>query len=161
MSPLVFRRARAADLDVLLELECGFSGDRLSRRSLQRLLARPSAEIWLAQGDGAVLADAVVLYRAGSRAARLYSLIVAPQARGRGIGAALLEHALLAAAARGCERLALEVRSDNAGAIALYRRHGFGVRRALPGYYGDGGMGLRMERGLGRAVTAPVASQAA
>jgi ribosomal protein S18 acetylase RimI-like enzyme len=146
---------------VLLELERGFPGDRLSPRSLRRLLGRPTAEVWVAEADGRVCADAVLLYRARARVARLYSLIVAPAARGRGIGAALLERAVQAAAARACARLTLEVRGDNAGAIALYRHHGFRPTRLLPGYYDDGECALRMARALTGAGTAPAFPRAA
>lgn len=165
MSFAILRSARAADLDALVRLEHGFPGERLNRRSLARLLARPTVEIWVADGEVRVLGDAVVLYRCGSRLARLYSLIVAPAARGRGFGTALLELALRGAVARGCRRLALEVREDNAAALTLYRAHGFYPVRAIPGYYEDGCTGLRMERGLAGACadadTVPFLSQVA
>lgn len=47
--------------------------------------------------------------------------------RGRGIGARLLQETLAQATARGLWRAELIVRSDNAPAIALYRRFGFEV----------------------------------
>lgn len=145
----VFRQAAIADLAALLRLEQTFPGDRISRRGLKRLLDRASAEIWVAAGDAGVIAAAVVLYRARSRRARLYSLAVAPAVRGRGIGAGLLQAVQAAAVRRGCDGLALEVRCDNAAAIALYRKHGFRAVRALAGYYQDGQAALRMERPLG------------
>jgi ribosomal protein S18 acetylase RimI-like enzyme len=45
-------------------------------------------------------------------------------------------------------RVRLEVRVDNRAAIALYERHGFSVTGTLPGYYGLGEDGVRMERPL-------------
>jgi ribosomal-protein-alanine N-acetyltransferase len=57
----------------------------------------------------------------------------------RGIGARLLDDLIAEAQRRGCTLLDLEVRADNAGAIALYEREGFrsiGVRR---GYYQPSG----------------------
>lgn len=53
------------------------------------------------------------------------SMWVAPAARGRGVGDALMETALSWARQRGAIRVALDVRQANAAAIALYRRHGF------------------------------------
>lgn len=50
---------------------------------------------------------------------------VAPTHRGRGIGARLIATTLDAAAANGLSRIELMVRTDNAPAIALYRRSGF------------------------------------
>ena len=160
MSVPACRRARAADLDALVRLERGFPGERLSRRSLRRLLTRPSAEVWVAEGPAGVIADAVLLYRAHTRNARLYSCIVAPSARGRGVGARLLEHIAQAAAARGCARLSLEVREDNRAAIALYRKQGFRELCLRPGYYEDGQAALCMERSLAPAPSAGAARAA-
>lgn len=55
--------------------------------------------------------------------------------RGRGIGERLIRQAIEASRAFGLSRVELEVRDDNALAMALYRKVGFGVegrrRRAL------------------------------
>jgi ribosomal protein S18 acetylase RimI-like enzyme len=55
----------------------------------------------------------------------VHDLAVMPDFQRRGIGRALLEAAEAAARARGCCKLTLEVREDNAPARELYRRHGF------------------------------------
>ena len=52
------RRATRRDLDALVELEQGFPGDRMTRAGLSRLLARDSAEIWVAEVGDAVVGDA-------------------------------------------------------------------------------------------------------
>jgi len=57
--------------------------------------------------------------------AGLYSMWVAPWARGRGIGDALMDEALRTARARGWTRIVLEVGDHNAPAIGLYARWGF------------------------------------
>ncbi len=56
----------------------------------------------------------------------LISMWVAPDARGRGIGDALIEAVARWAAEQGVSRVALAVREHNAPAIALYRHNGFG-----------------------------------
>jgi RimJ/RimL family protein N-acetyltransferase len=50
---------------------------------------------------------------------------IAPDARGRGLGLRLLEHALDEAFGRGFERIELEVFASNERAAALYRHVGF------------------------------------
>lgn len=50
---------------------------------------------------------------------------VSPTARGRGLGRALLQHAMHWGARRGRRRAALTVRQDRAGALSLYRQCGF------------------------------------
>ncbi|MFP7671717.1 GNAT family N-acetyltransferase [Marivita sp. S0852] len=59
--------------------------------------------------------------------AELKSMHTISQARGRGIGNALLEHMLNAARSMGMSRVSLETGSDDAFAPArrLYERHGF------------------------------------
>lgn len=70
-----------------------------------------------------------------SRDALLLSLWVAPEARGRGVGEALIDTVAGWAREHGRRRLLLDVRDDNAPAIALYERKGFvptGVVTWLP-----------------------------
>lgn len=55
----------------------------------------------------------------------LFSMWVAPAARGRGVGDALIREAMDWAGAHGARRIALDVRQANEPAIALYQRHGF------------------------------------
>jgi ribosomal protein S18 acetylase RimI-like enzyme len=111
------RRAVRSDLEALLELEMGFPGDRMSRSSLVRLLGRDSADVWVAEEGGKVLGDAIVLFRRGFESARLYSMVVNPAYRGRGIARRLLEAAEEGARERGAILLRLEVREYNATAI--------------------------------------------
>lgn len=55
----------------------------------------------------------------------LFQMWVAPQWRGRGVAAALLDEALGWARARGTRVVHLGVNSENAGALRLYERAGF------------------------------------
>ena len=63
------------------------------------------------------------------------NVAVSPACRRQGIAAALLEAALAECAARGVERLCLEVRESNAPAIALYTRFGFTLDGRRPRFY--------------------------
>ena len=146
------RRACVADIAALLELERAFPTDRLSARSFRHLLQRGHADVWIYDKAGRTLGNAVVLYRRGTRIARLYSLVVADAARGAGIGSALVACAERHAARRGCAELQLEVRPDNAGAKALYARRGYAGRSTLPRYYEDGAPALRLGKPLKRAT---------
>ena len=57
--------------------------------------------------------------------AELISMWVAPAARGRHVGDALLHHVMDWARGAGAHTLALDVVVANGPAVALYRRHGF------------------------------------
>jgi tRNA threonylcarbamoyl adenosine modification protein TsaD/ribosomal-protein-alanine acetyltransferase len=67
------------------------------------------------------------------------NLAVRPDARGKGLGSAMLSWLMEEARRRGLGRLTLEVRPSNAGAIDLYGRAGFHEVGRRPGYYSDSG----------------------
>jgi ribosomal protein S18 acetylase RimI-like enzyme len=141
------RPATGADLGALLALEQRiFATDRLSRRSLRKMLQSPTADVLVADHEGQLAGTAVVLYRAGATVARLYSIAVDPALAGRGIGQTLLAAAEEAALAHDCLIVRLEVHETNAVAIARYQKSGyrqFGRRKT---YYEDGGDALRFQK---------------
>lgn len=147
---VLVRRAVVSDLDQLVALEQrSFSGDRLSRAQYRRHLDSHSALVLKARTDAPqLLGSTVLFFRRHSHLARLYSLATLPEARGRGIGAALLEAAAAAAVVHGSHALRLEVRTDNTGAIALYERAGFRRIGSYQHYYQDGADAWRYERSL-------------
>lgn len=141
--------AKAADLDALVALEerC-FSGDRMSRRSYAAALANPRAVVLVARGTAGLLGAATLFFRADSPAGRLYSIAVAPEARGQGLGAGLLRAIEAAASRRGAAALRLEVSVGNKSALALYQKSGYGVIGRVAGYYEDGSDAWRLEKRL-------------
>jgi [ribosomal protein S18]-alanine N-acetyltransferase len=146
------RRGRPADLDALCDLENRvFETDRMSRRSLQRLLTSPSAATMVAQSNAEIAGVAVVLFRANSRIARLYSLAVAPKHTGRGIASALIAAAEKTARSCKCRLLRLEVHERNHGAIKVYCKAGYREFGRHHQYYQDRGHALRFEKVLARS----------
>jgi ribosomal protein S18 acetylase RimI-like enzyme len=152
--PMCVRKAERGDVDALAALEHRvFATDRLSRRSLQRFLKSPTADVLVAQDDSAIaetalVGNAIVLFRPRSVIARLYSIAVAPPMGSRGVGAMLLAAAEAAALARGCRAIRLEVHVTNHAAIARYRKSGYREFTRLRKYYEDGGDALRFEKRL-------------
>lgn len=142
------RRGTPADLDALCDLESRVWTDRMSRRSLRQLLVSRSADIAVALADGAIAGAAIVLFRANSRVARLYSIAVDPQYTGRGIARALLTWAEKIARSRQCLSLRLEVHESNHGAIQVYCRAGYREFGRHAHYYEDRGHALRFEKHL-------------
>lgn len=85
--------------------------------------------------------------------ADVQTVAVAPAAQGRGLGERLVRALADEAIRRGCTRLLLEVRADNAPALRLYERLGFardGLRRS---YYAPGVDAVLMTRSLKERVT--------
>jgi [ribosomal protein S18]-alanine N-acetyltransferase len=146
-SSVAVRRSRPTDLEELSALEGQvFSINRMSRRSLRWLLASPSAEILVAEAQADFAGAAVVLFRANSRIARLYSLAVVPRLTGRGIGSALIAAVEKAAQSRKCRFVRLEVHEKNQGAIVCYRKAGYQQFDRHNEYYEDKGHALRFEK---------------
>lgn len=149
------RQATVKDLDALVELEQeAFSGDRLTRRQLRYLLTRARATTLLVETpDGAVAGYVLVLFSRASAHARVYSIAVTGQARGHGLGRALIAAAERASEDNDCVSIRLEVRRDNPAAIALYRACGYRQFDVVSDYYHDHEEALRFEKPLGQ--TAP------
>jgi ribosomal protein S18 acetylase RimI-like enzyme len=103
-------------------------------------------------GRGGAIAGYVhILFRPKSKAARLYSIGVAANAAGRGVGIALLQAGEQAARKRRAGIMRLEVQPANLGAIARYEKSGYSRTGVLPGYYNDGSDALRYEKVLGKS----------
>lgn len=148
------RTAQASDLDALVELEkrC-FTTDRLSRRSLRHFLTGEQHQL-LVCGEP-VRAYILLLFRRGTSLARIYSLAVDPDWRGRGVARQLMQAAEQLARERQALFLRLEVAASNQAARALYSSLGYTIIDTLPEYYEDGGDGLRLEKRLERHLTHP------
>lgn len=102
-------------------------------------------------------AEGLLIGRAVAGEAELLTIAVAPQARGRGIGARLMQRFLYQAQLRGAEEAFLEVAAGNAPAISLYRAHGFADAGLRRGYYrhpdGRAEDALVLRRALTRPAT--------
>ncbi len=146
---IAIHRARESNLDALVELEqLGFSGDRMRRRQFRHHLRNDNAVVLIARDGPRALGSVIVLFRRNSLVARLYSLVIAPEARGLGLGRALLAAAQRRAKTRQCRSMRLEVRIDNPAAIALYETAGYKRIGQRVDYYEDGTNAWRYEKQL-------------
>jgi [ribosomal protein S18]-alanine N-acetyltransferase len=143
------RPATPEDLADVVALEADNLGvDAWSENLLAEGLAGrlPTIHYLVAEADGAVLGHAVTSL-AGD-IAELQRIAVAPAARRTGVASELLEAAVALAA--GADRMLLEVREDNAGALAFYAARGFVEVDRRPRYYRDGSTAVVMRRSLAR-----------
>lgn len=141
-------RAGQLDLPVLAALHRAVFGDPASPDTGERwdetffssLMTGPGVFGWVASvgGDPAGFA----LGRTAAQEAEILTIGVRPDRRGQGIGAALLARLVEHCRSAGVEALYLEVATDNASALALYRRAGFTTVGTRKGYYRRGRMGV-------------------
>jgi GNAT superfamily N-acetyltransferase len=133
-----FETARASDVERLVELlgslfdgEAEFAPDAdKQRRAVEMILADARiGRIFVAREGGRIIAMASLLYTVstaeGGRAALFEDLVVAAEARGSGVGSALLQFVIDEATREGLRRLTLLTDRDNERAQALYRKRGF------------------------------------
>lgn len=152
-SGLRVRKARASDADALVALEERiFASDRMSRRSFAAATKRPSAAMLVACRGAEIVGYALLFTRRGIVSARLYSLAVAPEAAGQGVGRRLVSAIESEARRRGAAQIRLEVRVDNGNAIRFYEDMGYAPFGRRDAYYSDGVSALRYARDLKRAT---------
>ena len=101
-------------------------------------------------GCGALrtLRDPALLEALGPRVGELKRMYVAPEARGRGVGRALLARLEGEARARGLARLVLETGTRQHEALALYRRAGFAEIPPYGEYAASSGTSVCMAKAL-------------
>lgn len=90
----------------------------------------------------------MALARLVAEESEILTLAVAPGARRRGVGGALLDALMRQAAEWGAAVMFLEAAAENEAALALYRRRGFAGIGRRPGYYPDGRDALVLRRAL-------------
>ena len=156
MSALLIEDADARELDgVMAVMERAFDpcfGEAWTRGQCAGTLLLPGAWLHVARLGGAVVGFAIA--RIVLDEAELMMLAVDPSARGRGVGARLLDRFAATAARRGAARLHLEVREGNP-ALRLYARARFASVGRREAYYRgrDGRSSAALT--LARAVEAP------
>lgn len=118
-------------LDLLFTQEAEFQPDRAAQqRGLESIIAQPElGQILVARQLDEVVGMVNLLYTVstalGGRVALLEDMVIVPQMRGQGVGAALLEAAITHASQQACLRITLLTDADNHAAQAFYRKHGF------------------------------------
>lgn len=139
----MIRKAILGDLDAICKIEQTFAAEAFSRRSLRYFVVRGSVLV-LDKGD--IRGYCIVTVRSGSTLARLYSLAVAEQYRGKGYGLALLRESEQEARRLGRLRMGLEVAEGNLAARSLYAREGYKEVEKVEAYYGSGETALRLRK---------------
>lgn len=153
MSPVVkeVREAVPADVPAVARLETDCLGADAWSEGLVRegiLGTLPTVGYLVAEIGGAVVGHAVTSAAGGI--AELQRIAVDPDHRRHGVASALLAGVVDAASRTGADRLLLEVREDNRGALAFYARAGFVEIDRRPRYYSDGSTAVVLRLGIGR-----------
>ncbi len=129
------RAGSAADAPSMASVHAQAFDAPWDQQTFEQLLAGPGAFAFVALGEDPM---GVVLCRAVAGEAEVLTIGVAPWARRRGVGAALMTAAAAAAKAAGARAMFLEVDAANIAACELYARLGFERAGLRKGYYDRG-----------------------
>lgn len=143
MNALGVALARPADADDITALLAVSATPFDAREELERRYAK----VWVARAGAELLGVALTWEVADEL--QLIELFVAPNARRRGVGRALMWSLMQDGASGGFRVAVLEVRRDNGAALALYDEFGFQVVGERKKYYADGEDAILMQRALG------------
>lgn len=139
--PLHIRRAVRDDLAAMARIERESFSDPWSQATLatallsDRMMVLVADEGGEALGDGAARLVGYVVALVVAPDAEIADLAVAPDARRRGIGRALLARALGDLTESAVQQVHLEVRESNRAARTLYEEAGFRAVGRRRGYY--------------------------
>ena len=148
----MIRPAASNDVDAIARLEReNLGGDAWSRALIEEGVAGelPTLRYLVAQEGDDVVGHAVVSVVADI--SELQRIAVDSFHRREGLATQLLDEVVVLARDEGADRLLLEVREDNHGAIAFYAARDFVEIDRRPRYYRDGGTAVVMRRGVGPA----------
>ena len=145
----MIRAAIPADVDAIARLERENLGDDAWSQALvaEGVAGELPTVLYLVAEDGDdVVGHAVVSVVADI--SELQRIAVDVEHRRHGLATSLLEEVASLARSEGSDRLLLEVREDNAGAIAFYAARGFVEIDRRPRYFRDGGTAVVMRRNV-------------
>ncbi len=148
---MTLRPMRWWDVDDVAALERElFPDDPWTVEQFWGELAHVPETRWYAVHENDSTIDAYVGLFAVPPDADVQTIAVAASAQGHGLGRELLGALLDEADRRGCTQVFLEVRDENAAALALYARAGFENQGRRRDYYGPGADAIVLRRRLGR-----------
>mgnify|MGYP002511013994 FL=1 len=130
---VVYREMTAEDVPFISRLEEETFSMPWSADSFLEMISKEDARYYVAEEDGRLLGGCGVLMIAGE--GNITNVAIAPEARNRGIGTALLRHLMAEGDREGLTAYTLEVRVSNAAAIHVYEKLGFVSAGVRPGFY--------------------------
>ena len=127
------RRMREADLARVITIENVCFSTPWKEATFTGLMRRTDTDLYVAEADGVVMGYAACWTVIDQ--SELGNVAVSPDARGQGVGGALVNTVVERVKERGAHELFLEVRESNDVAQGIYRDRGFVVVGRRRSYY--------------------------
>ncbi|HEU4454249.1 MAG TPA: ribosomal protein S18-alanine N-acetyltransferase [Longimicrobium sp.] len=132
-APFSIRAMREADLPRVLEVEVSCFSVPWKEATFTSLMRRTDTDLYVAEDAGGIIGYAACWTVIDQ--SELGNVAVAPEARGRGAGGALVDVVVERVKERGARECFLEVRESNLVAQGIYRERGFVVVGRRRSYY--------------------------
>ena len=126
----IFHNVKEEDIKYIAELEAKIFTDVWTEQSVRDTYEQTQAFITVAEDDGKLTGYCIIYYVMDE--AEIARIAVSEDARRLGIGKGLLDYTCKCCREKQIERLLLDVRESNEGAIAFYKNYGFqtdGIRK--------------------------------
>ncbi|MCM1123822.1 MAG: tRNA (adenosine(37)-N6)-threonylcarbamoyltransferase complex dimerization subunit type 1 TsaB [Eubacterium sp.] len=133
LQKITYRRMTPEDVPFISKLEEETFSMPWSADSFLEMISKDDARYYVAEKDGQLLGGCGVLMIAGE--GNITNVVIAPEARNRGIGTGMLRHLMKEGGREGLTAYTLEVRVSNAAAIHVYEKLGFVSEGIRPGFY--------------------------
>jgi ribosomal-protein-alanine N-acetyltransferase len=135
---------QVADLPEVVAIERAAFGEKnRDEKHFLEEMGRPWSRLWVVREQGSAVRGFLLSWVVTDEL-QILDVAVDPQARRRGLGLALMHHALADARVSEIRLVLLEVRASNLPALTLYERLGFERTRVRRSYYPDGEDGIEM-----------------
>lgn len=126
----IFRKGTQEDINQIADLEKNIFSDAWTTKGVQETFEQKQAFITVAELEGKVIGYCIIYYVMDE--AEIARIAIGGDVRRKGLGKGLLQYTCECCKERGVERLLLDVRESNVGAIAFYEYYGFqqdGIRK--------------------------------
>ena len=130
---IVYREMKEEDVPFISRLEEETFSMPWSAASFLQMIRDENARYFVAEEDGKLLGGCGLLLIAGE--GNITNVVVATEARRRGVATGMLTHLLAAGDREGLTAYTLEVRVSNQAAIGLYEKLGFVSEGIRPNFY--------------------------
>lgn len=128
-----YREMTEEDVPFISRLEEETFSMPWSAASFLQMIEKEDARYYVAEEDGKLLGGCGLLLIAGE--GNITNVVVAPEARRRGVATGMLTHLLAVGNREGLTAYTLEVRVSNQAAIGLYEKLGFVSEGIRPNFY--------------------------
>lgn len=144
-----YRKAKLEDINRLVEIEnLSFDYDQLDAKNFRYFIHKGHCDLVVQIKNDVITAYCLLLYRHGTKPARIYSIAVHHDFLGQGLGKALMTELEVFTKQHERYLIRLEVKVSNHAAITLYQKMGYEHFATKTAYYANNEDALCLQKQL-------------